>query len=160
MDTPATIRNLKQFDTRFDDRMQKHIDFCMQYERFWDHGAPGHLDMLTISRLATSLFEVLGTVRELQSNLFRLNAASSDELREALAAYAHDEAWSGWMEYLFSKSAQNPDGSVTIPGGLVARWKRQMTTAYADLPENEKDSDRKEADRMIAIVQEAAHAQR
>jgi len=35
----------------------------------------------------------------------------------------------------------------------VARWTRQMKTAYINLPEDEKDSDRIEADRMIRIMQ-------
>ncbi len=63
--------------------------------------------------------------------------------REALAEYAH-AAWSGWMHYLFSKC----DGSV-IPPWAVERWKRQAATAYPDLPEEEKDSDRAEADKIL-----------
>ena len=71
--------------------------------------------------------------------------------RELLADYAH-RAWSGWMHYLFDKSTYNADGTVTIPADLVQRWTRQMTTQYINLPENEKESDRKEADEIIAIV--------
>ena len=74
-------------------------------------------------------------------------------MKEALAEYAHN-AWAGWMEYLFSKAVHNPDGSVTIPRPFAKRWKRQVATAYDDLPEKEKESDRKEADEMIAIVVE------
>jgi hypothetical protein len=73
-------------------------------------------------------------------------------VREQLADYAH-EAWSGWMRYLFEKSQTNPDGSVTIPATLVARWQRQMNSPYGSLPENEKESDRAEADKMLAIVE-------
>ncbi len=77
------------------------------------------------------------------------------DLREALADYAH-EAWSSWMDYLFSRSTDmGPDG-VLIPRPLVDRWERQIATPYADLPENEKESDRKEADRMLALVLSAA----
>lgn len=77
----------------------------------------------------------------------------SDEgdTRERLAEYAHD-AWSGWMEYLFSKSEQNEDGTVTIPKWAVERWTRQATTKYSGLPEGEKASDRDEADKMLAIM--------
>jgi hypothetical protein len=76
----------------------------------------------------------------------------NDDVREQLADYAH-EAWSGWMKYLFEKSEYLPDlGSAIIPSWAVERWTRQMNTAYADLPEHEKESDRKEADRMLAIV--------
>ena len=71
--------------------------------------------------------------------------------RELLADYAH-RAWSGWMHYLFTRSITYDDGSVKIPATLAKRWKRQMTTHYIDLPENEKESDRKEADEIIAIV--------
>jgi hypothetical protein len=76
---------------------------------------------------------------------------SNDESREALAEYAH-EAWSGWMKYLFSKTTIYPDGTVSIPAWAVDRWKRQVRIAYKDLPEQEKDSDRTEADRMLAIM--------
>lgn len=68
-----------------------------------------------------------------------------------LAAYAHS-AWSGWMEYLFEKSQLNDDGTVTIPRWAVERWKRQAKTSYRNLPDEEKLSDLKEANRIIAIL--------
>jgi len=74
-----------------------------------------------------------------------------NELTEALANYAH-KAWSGWMRYLFEKSAENDDGTVTIPRRAVERWQRQMNTAYADLPESEKKSDRDEARKIIEVL--------
>lgn len=70
---------------------------------------------------------------------------------EALAAYAH-EAWAGWMRYLWRLSTTNDDGTVTIPASLVERWQRQTKTEYADLPENEKTSDRDEAMKMLDIM--------
>ena len=72
--------------------------------------------------------------------------------REELANYAH-EAWSGWMRYMFGKSIENIDGSVTIPADSVRRWKRQCATKYEDLPEEEKESDRDEADKMTKIME-------
>jgi len=72
-------------------------------------------------------------------------------LIEPLAEYAH-EAWSGWMKYLFGKSLTMMGGGVCIPVDLVSRWTRQMSTPYDDLSEEEKDSDRKEARRILAIV--------
>jgi hypothetical protein len=74
------------------------------------------------------------------------------ETREKLADYAH-RAWSGWMHYLFGKSIENFDGSVTIPAALVERWTRQMYTPYRELPENEQASDLKEADEILAIIE-------
>ena len=72
-------------------------------------------------------------------------------LREALATYAH-EAWSKWMRYLFSQCTPQPDGSLLIPVYNVNRWRRQLNTPYAELPEGEQKSDLVEADRMIQIV--------
>ena len=72
------------------------------------------------------------------------------KLQEYLSDYAH-VAWSEWMKYMFEKSKQNDDGTVTIPKELVDRWTRQSGTKYSELPENEKASDRKEADIIIDI---------
>ena len=73
-------------------------------------------------------------------------------LRELLAEYAH-KAWSGWMRYLFLKGKWNADGSFTIFKDSAERWLRQMNTPYHELSEGEKESDRKEADEMLAIME-------
>jgi len=70
--------------------------------------------------------------------------------RELLSDYAH-EAWCGWMKYMFSKAEINEDGTWTMPKWAVERWQRQMNTKYNDLPEEEKKSDREEADKMLSI---------
>jgi hypothetical protein len=75
----------------------------------------------------------------------------TDDVREQLAAYAH-EAWSGWIRYQFTKGVINDDGSWTMPPWAVERWTRQVNTSYADLLEAEKESDRAEADKMLAIM--------
>jgi hypothetical protein len=72
-------------------------------------------------------------------------------MREKLADLCHRQ-WSGWMEYLFSKCSSNPDNSLTIPVWAVVRWTRQMATEYEQLFEDEKESDRKEADRFISLL--------
>ena len=72
-------------------------------------------------------------------------------MRERLAALAHRQ-WVGWMKYMLGKSIHHPDGSVTIPASLAARWWRQVCTPYDDLPESEKESDRHEADRVIGVI--------
>ncbi len=73
-----------------------------------------------------------------------------DKVREELAKYAHNQ-WTGWMDYLFEKSIDNSDGTVTMPKWAVDRWKVQCKTNYEDLSEKEKDSDRSEADGMMNI---------
>lgn len=88
----------------------------------------------------------------------------STEAREQLAEYAH-EAWSGWMKYMFEKGklmlettsgAKESEIIYVMPAWAVKRWSRQMETAYADLPESEKESDRAEADKIIAIMESHA----
>lgn len=76
------------------------------------------------------------------------------DLREKLAALAHEQ-WALWMHYLFSKGEFNDDGSWTMPKWAVDRWMRQMGTFYKDLPEDEKESDRKEADKVLSILAES-----
>ena len=66
------------------------------------------------------------------------------DLIDRLAELAHEQ-WSDWMQYLFAQAQANPDGSVTIPADRVARWRRQSTTAFEDLPAAEQLSDAKEA---------------
>jgi len=43
-------------------------------------------------------------------------------------------------------------GEGVIPKDKLTRWERQMNTRYADLPEDEKESDRHQADKVIATV--------
>lgn len=83
---------------------------------------------------------------------------NDETTREQLAEYAHD-AWSSWMKYLFQQGqfkGKIVEGKHVMewimPAWFVERWQRQMNTPYADLPESEKESDREEADRMLAIV--------
>lgn len=77
---------------------------------------------------------------------------------ERLAEYAH-QSWCSWMEYLFSKcipydpdEIQAEDGDMIIPKWAVKRWARQMRTAYKNLPEKERWSDRREADKIISVL--------
>jgi len=76
----------------------------------------------------------------------------TDEFRERVAALCHKQ-WSEWMEYLFSKSYRNDAGTVIVPSQSAIRWTRQTETDYADLSEEEKDSNRAEADRFIALFE-------
>lgn len=56
------------------------------------------------------------------------------------------------MEYLFSKGEMTPDGTCTLPSWAVNRWYRQANTPYGSLSEAEKESDRAEADKILAII--------
>ena len=63
------------------------------------------------------------------------------EQEEQMASETHN-VWSSWMKYMFSKGETNPDGTWTMPQWAVNRWSRQLSTPYAELDEQEKQSDR------------------
>jgi hypothetical protein len=65
---------------------------------------------------------------------------------EALAS-AHHESWAGWTRYMLDRieSDMSPTEAAVLRSlPCVKRWMRQMDTAYEDLPEEEKKSDRTE----------------
>lgn len=64
------------------------------------------------------------------------------QLLEALADAEHAR-WSRWENW--RREHATPDAE--------ARWRDQSATAYADLPEHSKESDRKEARITLAILQ-------
>lgn len=87
-----------------------------------------------------------------------------DEKVERLAAHCHDEQWSGWMKHLFGKCSEGSsvlddfsretNGTLVIPAWAVERWTRQMNTPYSELPEEERESDRVEARKILAALDE------
>ncbi len=81
---------------------------------------------------------------------------NGQELIEQLADKEH-ASWARWMRYLFSKCEFLPDGRVAIPPGLMGRWTRQATTPYAQLSEQEKQSDRDEVAHILPIISTYAH---
>lgn len=78
-------------------------------------------------------------------------SSNHSQVRERLAAYAH-RSWSGWMRYLFEQCSPSHEHGVGIPANLVERWQRQLRTPYFQLPTEEQESDRGEADKMLAIL--------
>lgn len=73
-------------------------------------------------------------------------------LLEVVAAKQH-EIWAHWQRYLHDKCEMTEIG-LLIPPELVNRWDRQIRTAYADLSETEKESDREQARKIILAVGE------
>jgi hypothetical protein len=76
-------------------------------------------------------------------------------MREKLAKVQH-EIWSHWMRYLFSV-CEEANGNLIIPPDKVKRWKRQMITPYQFLTEEEKESDREQADKVLNIIRRKEH---
>ena len=81
-----------------------------------------------------------------------------DGLIEQLAAVEH-ERWSHWQRYVHSKGVRQPDGSLLLPADLVARWEKQTDTKYADLDEQERESDREQVRKYLPIIASALAAQ-
>ncbi|MFN3226823.1 MAG: hypothetical protein ACE360_11310 [Hyphomicrobiales bacterium] len=77
-----------------------------------------------------------------------------DGLVEQLADIEHAR-WAKWQRYLHSKATKRPDGSLVIPAELVERWERQIETAYADLSEKEKESDREQVREYVDVIKDA-----
>jgi len=88
---------------------------------------------------------------------------NDNELVELVADFMHDQ-WSHWMKYMYSKTFEFSDNLKEIKhklsdgewfgktDGLFFRWHRQMNTAYAELSEKEKDSDREWARKLLHTI--------
>jgi hypothetical protein len=74
-----------------------------------------------------------------------------DGLVEQLAALEH-ERWSHWQRYVHSKGVLQPDGSLLLPADLVARWKNQIERKYAELDDQEKESDREQVRKYLPLI--------
>jgi hypothetical protein len=76
------------------------------------------------------------------------------QVMEQLAALEH-ERWSHWQRYLQSQCIPAGDGSLIIPAALVSKWTKQMSTAYDDLTEAEKESDREQVRKYLPVIDSA-----
>jgi hypothetical protein len=79
------------------------------------------------------------------------NFVGASKMLDQIADLQH-EIWSHWLRYLFEVSLQNDDGTVTVPADKVERWKRQMITKYADLSDNEQNSDLEQARKIVDLI--------
>jgi hypothetical protein len=70
---------------------------------------------------------------------------------DTLANLEH-ERWSHWQKYMHDKGERQSDGSIVIPAELVAQWDRQIETPFAELSDDEKDSDREQVRKYIPTV--------
>jgi hypothetical protein len=73
---------------------------------------------------------------------------------EQLAAVEH-ERWSHWQRYLHSKCVRQPDGSLLLPADLVARWEKQIDMKYAELGDQERESDREQVRKYLPLIASA-----
>jgi hypothetical protein len=78
----------------------------------------------------------------------------SEPVVERLAEIEH-ERWAHWQKYVHDQCERREDGSMVIPAELAARWQAQIETPYADLSEQEKDSDREQVQRYLPTIVQA-----
>ena len=81
----------------------------------------------------------------------------SDELREQLADIQH-AIWAHWMGYMFGCGEFRKDGTWVMPAEKLERWWRQKEAPYSELSDKERESDRHQADKILAVVQPALAA--
>lgn len=75
------------------------------------------------------------------------------ELIERLANVQHG-IWSHWMSHVFRECGQlADDGSFVIVAGHVAQWQRQIKTPYVQLSQQEQESDREQAARVLRVIE-------
>jgi hypothetical protein len=72
-------------------------------------------------------------------------------LIEDLAAIEHDR-WAHWQRYVHGKGTRLPDGSLILPAEVVRRWDEQIAKKYAELTQEEKESDRDQVRRYLPTV--------
>ena len=87
-------------------------------------------------------------VREL-SSMPDPSSGDSNQPVKLLASLIHD-LWIHWMSYLVTKGWTETNGNFTLHKESIERWRRQMATAFADLPVNEQESDIKLAEALLA----------
>ena len=107
-----------------------------------DCGANG--EESTLYQVGTVVGGSLWRCTDRQACMDRIRLDSSFLIDQTIEQSAHQqhEIWARWMRYQFAVSEKRADGTVVIPDDKVDRWERQMGTVYADLSEEEKESDR------------------
>lgn len=101
---------------------------------------------------------VVGMARAINDEIAEIlrEEKGKDPMREKLAALMH-EIWGEWWDYQFQKGYHKQimgewHNTFIIPDDLVKRWNRQKNTPYDDLSEEEKNGDRKVADKVLALL--------
>lgn len=81
-----------------------------------------------------------------------MNKYPKDELFEKLADIEH-QRWADWQKYVHSKCLPSADDGIwQIGEEFIKRWGKQINTSYADLTEQEKNSDRDQVMRYWDLI--------
>ena len=76
-----------------------------------------------------------------------------DKILEAVAEECHNQ-WSRWTEHLLGKTVKCCEEHIFVDKKFVEQWRRQIATPYAGLSEVEKESDRREARKIVLAIEE------
>ena len=80
-------------------------------------------------------------------------AASVREVAIEILADVEHQRWAKWQHWLHRQCDPGVvQGSLVIPRYMVDRWDRQIATPYADLSDQEQESDRNEARTSLAAL--------
>ena len=80
-----------------------------------------------------------------------MNKKARAELRDELASLQH-AMWSEWMRALWRFVERNERGEDILALPARARLLRLMNEPFSQLDEDEKEQDRAEADRILAVL--------
>jgi hypothetical protein len=75
----------------------------------------------------------------------------TDKILEAVSEQCHKQ-WSGWTEHFLSKTKECCSEHISMDVTWIDRWRKQIATPYADLTEEEKESDRREARKILEAI--------
>lgn len=120
-------------------------------------GADGQAETASpVTETEPSAEDVVQFLRELDQALGEVMSHPEmvrvDVAVEALAEYAH-QAWADYMRHHIDKLRPLADGTRLMGQGYyMALWKL-IATPYADLPEEQKEQDREQARRIMAILE-------
>jgi len=76
---------------------------------------------------------------------------TKDELIDILASIEF-KRWVQWQSYVHSVCEPNPDGSLTIPSHFAQMWEQRMKVPYSELPEDQKEVERKLAEKYWELL--------
>lgn len=76
-----------------------------------------------------------------------------DDLLERTAAREH-EKWADYMRYFLGNLLSDQEGRLIIPAAYVKALMTLTDTSYHDLSEDQKENDREEARKTLAVINE------
>lgn len=96
--------------------------------------------------------EFIGVLERLRDGCDGASSVPDDiDVVEMVAAECHRQ-WAGWTKHFLEKMGGPIGGILTLEIDWAERWQRQIDTPYAGLSEEERESDRREARKILAAL--------